>query len=70
MRGSREGETGRPDPTPLKITKIRVPYKYWSGSKGKSQSYQAGIQCWATIGPASETPFKWRFAGGAMMARV
>ena len=37
-----EGEQGVR--TPLKITKIWVPYKYWYGSQVKSQSYQAGIQ--------------------------
>ena len=29
----------------------RVPYQYWFGISGKSQSYQASIQCWAIISP-------------------
>ena len=29
----------------------RVPCKYWFGTPGKSQSYQAIIQCWAIISP-------------------
>ena len=36
----------------------------------KSQSYQAGIQFWGHYRHASETPFKWRFAGGSMKARL
>ena len=41
-----------------------VPQQYWFGSPGKSQSYQASVQCWTIIGP----PTKWRFDGGPMMA--
>ena len=32
----------------------------------KSQSYRASIQCWTII----NTPFKWRFASGPMMAHL
>ena len=57
-----EGKTGGPD-HPWKITKIsgfltilvRIPLK--------SQSYQSSMHR-----PASETPFKWRFAGGPLIA--
>ena len=62
MRGSR-GDY--PPPQPLKITKllgdltimVRIPRK-------PSQYSMLGHHR-----PASETPFKWRFAGGSIMAR-
>ena len=56
-------------PRPGKSQNYRVPYQYGSESLGKSQSYQVSNQCWAYHLPASETPFKWRFGGGPMMAR-
>ena len=38
-------------------------HEYWSGSTEKSQSYEV-----SNHRSASEMPFKWRFAGGSMMA--
>ena len=35
----------------------------------KSQSNQSSIQCWAIIGPPLKRLFKWRFAGGSLMAK-
>ena len=77
MCGSR-GETRGPAPTPpWKPQKYRVSLQYWSGSPEKSRSYKAtkpAFNVWLSsacqrnaILPASETPFKWRFAGGSMM---
>ena len=40
--------------TPEKSQKYRVSEKNWSGSLGKSQSYQASIQYWAIIGPSGK----------------
>ena len=62
-----EGGTGGPDPPPPteKSQKIWVPYKYWSRSQAKSQSFQAGIQCWATIGP----PVKRHLNGVSLVCR-
>ena len=64
MGGIQRG-TGGPDPHPENSPKIgflsilvRFPLK--------AESYQASIQCWAI----SETPFKWCFAGGPMMAHL
>ena len=38
-------------PIPLKDHN-NIGYKqYWSGSLGKSESYQSSIKCWVTIGP-------------------
>ena len=36
----------------------------------KLQNYQASIQGFGHHWVASETPFKWRFAGGPIMARL
>ena len=36
----------------------------------KIQSYQASIQCCAIISTQAKRHFKWRFAGGPMMARL
>ena len=79
QRGDRG--SGPPPPPHEKSQKFRVSKQHWSISPEKSQNYQASIQCWAIIGPpakrhlmlghyrpASETPFKWRFTGGPMMA--
>ena len=49
IRGSRGRGLGGPDP-PEKSQKIRVFWQYWSGSPEKSQSFQASIHCWVTIG--------------------
>ena len=69
MRESR-GERGRwfgppPPPPPGKSQKYRVLLQYWSESPRKSKSYHSMTD---NNRPASETPFKWRFAKGAMMA--
>ena len=75
MGGSRGG-TGDPDP-PEKSQKYSV---FFSNTGPEPLKNQTSIQCWAIIGrqrnaillghhrPARETPFKWRFAGGPMMA--
>ena len=57
MRGS-----GREDRR--KMTKVLCLKQNWSGSPGKSQSYQASIQCWT-----SDARFKWRFAGRLVVYR-
>ena len=43
-----------PDIDPGKLQSYRVPKQYWPGSPGKSQRCQAGIQCWAIIGPPAK----------------
>ena len=70
MCGSRGGggQGVRPPPPTGKLQKYRVPLQYWSRFPEKSQSYQASIPC-CYHRPASETPFKWRFAGGPLMTR-
>ena len=81
-RGSRGGGgQGGPDPTsPEKSHHIGLHSKTGPDPL-KNHSYQASNQCWAIIGPpakhnlghhrpASETLFKWRFAGRPMMARL
>ena len=58
------GGAGGPDPC-WKITKIRVSQQYRSRTPKKTSQH-------SMLGhhrPASETPFKWRSAGGQMMAR-
>ena len=58
-----EGGGGVPE-----LQKYRVLKQYWSGSPEKSQlpiHHSIMGHHW----PASETPFKWRFAGGPLMAR-
>ena len=69
MRGSRGG-TGFRTPPPEKSQKYRVSLQYWSGSaenkKLPSQHLMLGHH---RPTPVSETPFKWRFTGGPMMAR-
>ena len=68
MRGSRGGGLGGgrgSDPSPLENHKvIEFLSNTAPGFPGKSQSYQASIQCFGIIGP----PAKWRFADGHMMA--
>ena len=44
------GDRG-PPPIPEKAQKYRVSSQYCSGSRIKTQSYQASIQCLAIIGP-------------------
>ena len=62
-----EGGTGGLDPPPPeKSQKYRVSKQYWPWSPNKSQSYQASIQFWANM----RAPFKWRFGGRPMMARL
>ena len=61
MRGSRGGGVRGPEPSG-KSQSCRVPKQYWSGSPGKSQSYQFSIQCWAIIGckrNAIQIAFRW-----------
>ena len=48
-----EAGTEGPD-HPVKLRSYRVPQQYWSGSCGKSQSYQANSQCWAIISPPAK----------------
>ena len=62
-----EGGTGGPDcppPPPWKITKYRLFWQYWSRTSVKPSQLSVLDHHW----PASKTPFKWRFAGGPMMA--
>ena len=62
-----EGETGGPDP-PWKIIK-NIGFLSNSGPdslKITKLPIQHSMLCHHR--PASETPFKWRFAGGSMMA--
>ena len=66
MVGSRSGGGGgqRPGPTPEESQKYRFFLQYWSRTSEKpSQHSMLGYHQ-----PASETPFKCRFAGGPMMA--
>ena len=51
MHGSRGRGAGDQN-TPLKTQSYRLAWKYWSRSHGKSQSYQASIQCWAIADPS------------------
>ena len=65
MRGSRRGNGGPNPPPPEKSQKCRVSKQYWCGSpENISQHSKFGHHR-----PASETPFKWRFAHGPNMAR-
>ena len=51
---------------PEKSQKYRISYHNWSGSPQKSQSYQAGIQCWAITGtPAKRV--RWRADDGLIL---
>ena len=62
------GELGVLTP-PGKSQNCRLPWEYRYGPPGKSQSYLASIQC--QLGhhwPASQTPFKWHFAVGPIVA--
>ena len=64
------GGTGGPDPHPEKSQKYRVSFQYCWGSPQKN--YKATKSAF-NIGhhrPTSETPFKWRFAGGQIIAHV
>ena len=54
-------------PIPEKSQKYRVSSEYWSGSPEKSQSQHSML---GNHRHASETPFKWRSAGGPMMASL
>ena len=69
MRGSKGGRgAGGPDPLPLKNHKIYGSVPTCSGSLKNHKATKPGSMLghhWL----ASETPFKWRFAGGPMMAR-
>ena len=71
MRGFRGRRRGL-DPPPLKNHKdivffeaalVRIPWKFTNG-------YQASIQCQAISGSPAKTPFKWRFDGKPMKARL
>ena len=66
-KGGGGGGAGGPDLL-KNYKKYRVSKQFWSGSPEKAQSYQASISCWAIIGTPAKMPFKWRFAGGQMMA--
>ena len=70
MGGSGKGGTGgREPPPPLKKnTKYRVSLQYWSGSLEKSQKLPSQHSMLGNHRHANETPFKWRFAGGPIMA--
>ena len=77
MGGSRGGGgQGVQTPPPEKSQKSRVSYQYWSRSpENNHKASKPAFECWAIIGPpakrhlpASETPFKWRFACGPIMA--
>ena len=60
--------TEGPDP-PWEITKIKGSLTILVRIPLKSQSYQSSIQ----FEPSSarhQTPFKWRYAGGSMKARL
>ena len=67
QRGDRE--PGPPPPIPLKNHK-NMGLSSKTGLDPLKNHKATSIQCWAIIGSASETPFKWRFAGGLMMARL
>ena len=67
MCGSRGGG-GKRVRTPLKITKLFGFLSILVLIPCRTTSYQASIQCWATIVPPAKRHFKWRFAGGPMMA--
>ena len=63
-------ERGTEGPDPLeKSQKFRVSKQYWSRYPEKSPR-QSQHSMLGHYRPASETPFKWRFAGGPMMARI
>ena len=71
MGGFRGGGGDRGSgPPPWKITKNLGFLSNTGPDALKSQSYQASIHCWACLSAHNETPFKWRFAGGPMMARL
>ena len=69
MCGSRKG-AGGPDPPPSeKSQKYRVSQRYWSGSPEKHKAAKLA----SNVGPSSvrqRNTFKWRFAGGSMMAHL
>ena len=51
-----------------KIQKYRVPLQYWSGSPENHKATNPAFNV-SHHRPASETPLKWRFAGGPLMTR-
>ena len=69
MRGSRRGEAGGPDP-PDKSQKYRVSLAILVRIPCKSTKLPSQHSMLGQHRPASETPFKWRFAGGPMFARI
>ena len=72
VRIQRWGDRGSGPPPPWKIAKMSGFLAILVQIPLKPQSFQASIQCRAIIARhrhASETPFKWRFAGGSLMAR-
>ena len=61
------GSGGPPPPPPEKSQKYRFFEQYWSGSPEKSKKLPSQHSMLGHHWHASETPFKWRFAGGPMM---
>ena len=57
-------------PLPEKLQKYRVSYQYWSGYPEKIIRLPSQHTMLGHHQHASETPFKWYFAGGPMLAPV
>ena len=64
-----QGSGQAPPPPNEKSQKYRVSQQYWSGCL-KNTKLQSKHSMVGKHRPASETPFKWRFAGRPMMARL
>ena len=65
-----EGRAGGPDSPP---TEKSQQYRDWSGSLGKSQSYQASIQCWAKSANQRHVilmTFRWRADDGPLIVAL
>ena len=71
MCGSRRGGQGvRTPPTPRKITKILGSLAILVQIPLKSQKLPSQNSMLCHHRPASETPSKWRLAGGSLMANL
>ena len=64
----RRGETGGPDPPPLKITKTQGFLAILTQDPLKITKLPSQHSMVGHYRHNSETPFQWRFAGGPMMA--
>ena len=66
---ARTQRVGKGSGPPLESQKDLGFLHYWSGSSGKSPSYQASTQCWATMGVAfhKAIAFRWRADDGPLL---